>query len=125
MRTAIRRILFTLVAVAATTNCDPATAVALPAIIITNTWDVVGQDGRSFSFASAEDGEVHGTFTGSENLPDGSEVPLTGAWASGEVRFTVQGAPHSTTYQGTFTDLTNRFTVASPGETITLQRQGT
>lgn len=103
-----------------TPACDPVTAVVLPALIITNTWGVEGQD-RDFSFASNDDGHTHGSFEGTEFV-DGSEVnTLTGSWAEGEVRFTTSGG---STYVGTFGDLPDRLVVSSSTESLVLVRGG-
>jgi len=101
-------------------GCDPATAVALPALIITNTWDVEGQANRSFSFESQNDGEESGTFIGTES-EDFEEIhTLTGSWGEGELRFQTDGG---TVYTGTFHDLPSRLVVASSFETLVLNRQ--
>ncbi|MDZ7779971.1 MAG: hypothetical protein U5R14_08585 [Gemmatimonadota bacterium] len=103
-----------------TPGCDPATAVVLPALIITNTWGVEDQD-RDFSFESTDDGETHGSFEGTEFV-EGEEVnTLTGSWAEGEVRFTTSDG---TDYTGTFEDLPDRLVVASSAETLVLVRGG-
>lgn len=101
-------------------GCDPATAVTIPALIITNTWGVEDQD-REFSFQSDDDGETHGSFDGTEFV-QGSEVnTLTGTWAEGEVQFTTSDG---STYVGTFHDLPDQLVVSSSTETLTLVRGG-
>ncbi len=104
-------------------GCGAATAVALPALIITNTWSVEGDAQRSFSFQSDNDGEVEGSFTGNESVGFDVENPLTGTWGNGRIRFTVQGNRNGALYQGDFQDLPDRITVSSAGETLVLVRQ--
>ena len=109
-----------LLSMIATPGCDPATAIALPALIITNTWDVEGQENRSFSFESSDDGEERGTFIGTESEDFVEIHTLTGSWADGELRFQTDGGA---VYTGTFHDLPNRLVVASSFETLVLNRQ--
>lgn len=106
--------------VLATPGCDPATAVVLPALIITNTWGVEGQD-RDFSFQSDDDGETHGSFQGVEFVADQEVNTLTGTWGEGELRFTTSDG---TVYTGTFGDLPDRLVVSSSAETLVLIRGG-
>jgi len=109
-----------LVATLATPGCDPATAIVLPALIITNTWGVEGQD-RDFSFQSDDDGETHGSFEGTEFV-EGFEVnTLTGTWSEGTVQFTTSDGTH---YSGTFEELPDRLEVSSPTESLVLIRGG-
>lgn len=104
-----------------TPGCDPVTAAALPALIITNTWDVEGDENRDFGFTSSDDGETSGTFVGSEFV-NGEEVhTLTGAWSEGAVSFTLSSGA---AYTGTFhDDLPDRLVVSSSAETVVLIRQ--
>lgn len=103
-------------------GCDPATAVSLPILIITNTWSVQGEANRSFSFTSPDDGQDHGSFTGEENVGFDQTNPLTGTWAQGTVTFTVGGARNGAVYTGEFSELPDRLVVSSSAETITLVR---
>jgi hypothetical protein len=112
-----------LVATLATPGCDPATAIALPALIITNTWGVEDQE-REFSFLSDDDqdgGVTSGSFEGRE-VVDGFDVhTLTGTWADGTIEFTTSDG---TDYSGTFEDLPDRLEVSSATEDLVLIRGG-
>ena len=101
-------------------GCDPATAVVLPALIITNTWGVEGQD-RDFSFQSEDDGETHGTFVGTEFVEGFDEHTLTGSWAEGTVEFTTDDGTY---YSGTFEELPDRLEISSDTEDLVLIRGG-
>lgn len=104
-------------------GCSDTTALPLPELIITNTWDVEGDLDRDFSFtADTDEPATSGTFSGTEFI-EFDENPLTGSWSNGEVTFTVGGTRNNEVYYGTFTDLANRITVSSNSETITLVRQ--
>lgn len=113
-----------LLAIFASAGCDTNEGLTLPAISITNTWDVEGEENRDFGFTSTDDGRTEGTFTGTEFVGLEDENPLTGWWAGGEIRFTVQRTGQQAVYSGTIPeDLPDRFTVHSNAETITLVRQ--
>ncbi len=106
-------------------SCEPTTAVAVPVLVITATWDVEGQEGRSFTFSADQDdseGLEWGTFDGSENREDLFEFyNLEGSWENGEIEFTVDRSGVQTRYTGTFTqDRPSRLTFYSSGETIVL-----
>jgi len=109
-----------LVATLGTYACDPATAVVLPALIITNTWGVEGQD-REFSFQSEDDGETHGSFEGTEFVEGFDVNTLTGTWAEGTVEFTTSDGTH---YSGTFEELPDRLEISSDTEDLVLVRGG-
>lgn len=106
---------------ATTPGCDPATAVALPTLIITNTWDVEADETRDFGFTSADDGKTSGSFVGSEFV-DGQEVhSLTGSWSDGALSFSLSSGA---VFTGTFhDDLPDRLVVSSSAETLVLRRQ--
>lgn len=104
----------------ASPGCDPATAVTIPALIITNTWGVEDQD-REFSFQSDDDGETHGSFEGTEFVEGHQVNTLTGTWGGGEVQFTTSDG---TQYAGTFDELPDRLVVSSSTETLVLLRGG-
>lgn len=104
-------------------GCSDSTGLALPELVITNTWDVEGDPDRDFSFqANTDEPGTSGTFTGTEFV-GAVENPLSGSWGNGELTFTVGGTRDDAVYYGTFTNLTNRITVSTSGETITLVRQ--
>jgi hypothetical protein len=101
-------------------GCDPATAVAIPALIITNTWGVEGQD-RDFSFQSDDDGKTSGSFEGTEFVGGSDVNTLTGTWAEGTVEFTTSDGTY---YSGTFDELPDRLQVSSATENLVLIRGG-
>lgn len=103
----------------ASSSCDPATAVALPALIITNSWSVEGQANRYFQFNSNDDGQDHGTFTGSEFVDDVEVNTLTGTWSEGYLQFNLSDG---TVFSGTFDELPDRLVVSSSSETLVLVR---
>jgi hypothetical protein len=106
--------------------CDPATAVVVPVLVITATWQVEGDEGvRTFRFDADQDdsaGLTEGTFTGREIIATGtSEVTneLTGWWEKGQVRFTLQRPGGNIVFTATFQDdFPNRLTFLSPNEVI-------
>lgn len=105
----------------AVSACDPATAVAIPALIITNTWGVEGQD-RDFSFQSEDDGQTSGSFEGTEFVEGFDVNTLTGTWADGTVEFTTSDGTY---YSGTFEDdLPDRLEISSETEHLVLVRGG-
>ncbi len=69
---------------------DPAKAEPAPILTITNSWGNEAEADHNFNFASGEDGETSGAFTGEEVTPDNDDFDLTGSWSNGRVEFTVQ-----------------------------------
>jgi hypothetical protein len=109
----------------ATTSCDPVTAVAVPVLVISATWDVQGDPDRTYTFRAVEDdseGLTKGTFTGSENVttaPD--DYDLTGWWANGNIEFTVQRPGGNVVFTAKFHhDRPSQLTFTSAQETIVL-----
>jgi|GEM_PF-3953808 len=72
-----------------TAACDDSTGVSGPPIVISATWQVEGEQDRSFFFRSPDDGQRTGVLTGLEQTPDGNDRPLGGHWAGGRVEITV------------------------------------
>jgi hypothetical protein len=111
----------------ATSGCDPATAVVVPVLVITATWQVEGEEGRTFRFDADQDdseGLTHGTFQGFEDIDTetvSAIYDLTGTWANGEIQFTLQRPTGNVVFSATFQeDFPNRLTFHSPGEVIVL-----
>jgi len=109
----------------ATTSCDPATAVAVPVLVITATWQVEGQEDRFFAFSADQDdseGLESGTFTGSEEVDGIDTGALTGWWANGQIQFTLQRDEGAVDYSASFNhDRPTRLTFHSAAETIVLE----
>ncbi len=108
-----------------TASCDPASTVAVPVLVITATWEVEGQEGRSFRFDAEQDdseGLELGSFEGSETVEHPfAFYDLTGSWADGHLQFTVERPGGNVQYTGTFyEDRPTRLTMQSHGETIVL-----
>lgn len=107
--------------------CDPATGVVVPVLVITATWQVEGEEGRTFRFDADQDdseGLTHGTFQGFEDIDThtvSAVHDLTGTWANGEIRFTLQRPTGNVVFSATFQeDFPNRLTFYAPGEVIVL-----
>jgi hypothetical protein len=110
-----------------TSSCDPATAVVVPVLVITATWQVEGEEGRTFRFDADQDdseGLPYGTFQGFEDIDTGTTSAihdLTGSWANGEIQFTLQRSSGNLVFSATFHEnFPNRLTFHSPGETFVL-----
>jgi hypothetical protein len=107
------------------TSCEPTTAVAIPVLVITATWDVQGQEGRRFSFSAEQDdsqGLESGTFTGTEFTVDPFDThDFTGSWANGQLQMVVDRPGGNVTYTATFDyDRPDRLTLHSSQETIVI-----
>jgi hypothetical protein len=96
-------------------------------LVITATWQVEGEEGRTFRFDADQDdseGLTNGTFQGFEDI-DTETVSaihdLTGWWDQGEIQFTLQRPGGNVVYTATFqADFPNRLTFHSPNEVIVL-----
>lgn len=92
----------TLVAVTGCSGDDPAAAEPAPILTITNSWGEEGQSDHDFNFASSDDGEDSGAFTGQEVTPESDVFDLSGTWANGRVEFTVERTAGDVTYTASF-----------------------
>jgi len=91
-----------------------------PIITVTNSWGVEGEDDRFFFFQSDDDGEDTGTFVGDEDTPEGDFWDLSGAWAEGEISFTVE-RDEDVVYTASFgSDNPNRLVFTGGGEEVVL-----
>lgn len=118
------RALITLVAAAIATAGCGAEAVIAPIIILTNTWAEEGNPEHTVFFSDDTEGEPrsHGTFTGNETLPDGTEFDLEGSWSRGRVEFTVHRA-QDVTYEAEIPeDNANRLEFSSSVGSLVLVR---
>ena len=78
-----------------TAGCgDPVTPLAI--IVLTNTWQELGNAEHTFGILDDTDGTAAsaGTFTGTETLPDGvTTYAIEGYWRSSTVTMTVNRSP--------------------------------
>jgi len=122
-------------AVCASLSCSDPAAVQDFFVLITNTWEVVGDEGHRFQFTADEPedetGATSGTFGGAEFVNeddfDGSE--LSGSWSNNLVEFVVERASGNIRFTAHVTrDLPTELTITSDPnqsgqrETYTIRR---
>lgn len=100
-----RKLLMIVMALVALTACgggSPTGPSTFPVVIITNTWNDESDGNHQFALVSDDDGEMSGTFSGTELTPDFQEFALVGSWGQGRISFTVDRDPDAT-YSGVYT----------------------
>jgi hypothetical protein len=124
-------------AVCTSLSCSDPAAVQDFFVLITNSWEVVGDEDHRFEFTAdefeGEAGATEGTFTGTELIDEndftGSE--LTGSWSDNQIEFTVRRSAGNLRFTAPVTrDLPTELTITSApdpdtgqSETYTIRRQ--
>lgn len=85
-------------------SSEDKSAEAAPLLTITNSWGEEGQSDHDFNFASSDDGEESGAFTGQEVTPESDVFDLSGSWSGGRVEFTVERTAGDVTYAARFSE---------------------
>lgn len=125
----LRLPLLALVASVSLSCSDPA-AVQDFFVLITNSWEVVGDEGHRFDFAAdeaeGEGGALEGTFSGQEFVDenDFEGTALTGSWSGNEIAFTVQRSAGNKRFTAPVTqDRPTQLTITSDPDPGTGQRE--
>lgn len=93
----------------------PAVAVIFIPLIAAKQWTNVLDSTNTFFFIVAQDSTNKSSFTGNENLPDGTQASFTGAFENHDIHFTYEASSNSSrsgkTYAGTVNDASNLITL--------------
>jgi hypothetical protein len=116
--------------VAASSSCSDPTALEDFFVLITNSWEVVGDEDHRFDFTAdefeGENGATSGTFTGTELIDenDFTGTELTGSWSDNEIEFTVQRSAGNVRFTAPVTrDLPTELTITSDPDPDTGDRE--